>query len=74
MEAYWALAMGRDAEAEGLLREIVSRHPDDLEAGVNLTVLDLRYGRLEAARKRTDYLLGVYPEEPKVQELLSYLR
>jgi tetratricopeptide (TPR) repeat protein/TolB-like protein len=44
IEAYAAFLHGRTAEAERLYREIVSRHPDDLEATLQLAELISAWG------------------------------
>jgi len=70
----WIAHAGNDAgNAEKLYRRIVERVPDDINAGVNIALLDARRGDADAARRRLIRLSGRYPRSPQVARALADL-
>ncbi|MCW4454561.1 hypothetical protein OK348_07100 [Flavobacterium sp. MXW15] len=73
MHAWVAHGSNDTATAEKLYRQIVERVPDDMNAGVNIALLDARRGDLDQARHRLVRLSGRYPRAPQVSRALAEL-
>lgn len=73
MHAWVAHGSNDTATAEKLYRQIVERVPDDMNAGVNIALLDARRGDLDQARHRLMRLSGRYPRAPQVSRALAEL-
>lgn len=70
----WIAHAGNDTEqAESLYRRIAERVPEDVNAGVNIALLDARRGEADAARQRLIQLSGRYPRSPQVARALAEL-
>lgn len=70
----WVAHAGDDAvSAEKLYRRIVERVPDDVNAGVNIALLDARRGDLQDARQRLTRLSGRNPRSMQVSRALAEL-
>ncbi|MQP77133.1 hypothetical protein CQ393_14715 [Stenotrophomonas sp. MYb238] len=73
MQAWVAHANNDAANAERLYRRIVERVPDDINAGVNIALLDARRGDLDDARQRLTRLFGRYPRSQQIARALAEL-
>ncbi len=73
MQAWIAHAGNDTAQAESLYRRIAERVPEDVNAGVNIALLDARRGEADAARQRLTQLSGRYPRSPQVARALAEL-
>ena len=66
-EAWTALVAGDDRAARQHYQALLERVPEDLNAGINLALLDARAGRLDAAAERIDQLGYRHGREPELQ-------
>ena len=73
MQAWLAHADGEGAAAERLYRKIAERVPGDINAGVNIALLEARRGELDDARQRLTQLSGRHPRSPQVARALAEL-
>lgn len=73
MQAWVAHAGNDTARAETLYRRIAERVPEDVNAGVNIALLDARRGDADAARTRLVRLSGRHPRSPQVARALTEL-
>lgn len=73
MQAWVSHADNDAANAERLYRRIVERVPDDINAGVNIALLDARRGDLDDARQRLTRLSGRYPRSQQITRALAEL-
>ena len=73
MQAWVAHAGNDTARAETLYRRIAERVPEDVNAGVNIALLDARRGDADAARTRLVRLSGRHPRSPQVARALAEL-
>jgi Flp pilus assembly protein TadD len=71
LEAYLHIRQGSLEKARAVLSSILATAPDDLEAGLNMAVIDIRSGHHDEARQRLVHLLDQYPEE---DQIIGYLR
>ncbi|MBF0295731.1 MAG: tetratricopeptide repeat protein [Magnetococcales bacterium] len=74
MRAYWEISRGRYDQAAAILKQILERRPDDLEAGLNMAVVEMRTNRSTEAKARLFVLLQRYPGDSRPNEMLRYLR
>jgi Flp pilus assembly protein TadD len=74
LEAYLHIRQGNLVKARAVLSSILATAPDDLEAGLNMAVIDIRSGRHDQARQRLVRLLDQYPEEDQIIDYLRQLR
>lgn len=73
MRAYHAMRQDRLEEAESYLLAVLDQERYDLEAGINLAIVEARLGRIDDARSRAHRLRERYPDEHRVHTLLSRL-
>ncbi|MBF0179763.1 MAG: tetratricopeptide repeat protein [Magnetococcales bacterium] len=74
MRAYWEISRGRHDNAAAILKQILERRPDDLEAGLNMAVVEMRTSRPAEAKARLFALLKLYPGDSRPNEMLRFLR
>ncbi len=73
MQAWLSHAGGDGGAAERLYRKIAERVPGDINAGVNIALLEARRGELDDARRRLAQLSGRHPRSPQVVRALAEL-
>ncbi|MBF0270801.1 MAG: tetratricopeptide repeat protein [Magnetococcales bacterium] len=73
MRAYWEVAKGRYDRAEIYLKQVLERRKDDLEAGLNMAVVEMRTQRTAESRERLHGLSRLYPGDPRIGEMLRHL-
>ena len=73
LKAFWHLKQKQYVAAETLLRNILKRDQDHLEAGVNMAVVEAETQRKEAALKRLRRLKALYPENQVIVEMIRKL-
>lgn len=64
----------RDAqypEARQVLEQVLLQAPLDLDAGLNMAVVQMRLGETSQARRRLEHLKSVYPGDTRVDDLLG---
>ena len=69
IKAYQLLRQKNYADAEILLKKIILKQENDLEAGVNLIIVEINTNQLDSARQRLNRLEELFPENPKIIEL-----
>lgn len=70
----WVAHGSQDMDsAEQLYRQIIERLPDDVNAGVNVALLDAGRGDIDDARHRLMHLAGRYARSPLVARALAEL-
>lgn len=74
MAAYLLMNQGHKEAAAAAYREIYDVAPYDLEAGYNLTLLDLELGRTEQAKNRIQYLKEAFPQSAEIEQLASSIK
>ncbi|MBF0144167.1 MAG: hypothetical protein HQL59_12005 [Magnetococcales bacterium] len=74
MKAFWLVQTNDLSQGEALLKVVLARKPDDLEAGVNMAIVEMRSGRESAAHQRVVRLLKRYPGDLRLRDLLKYFQ
>jgi hypothetical protein len=71
LKAFWFLKQRRYSMARALLEELVSKNENDLEAGINLAILDVKTNHMEAARKRLKAMRRLHEENTVIPVILE---
>lgn len=74
MRAYWNFQRGQYPAAEVDLKKVIALHPDDLEAGINLALIEIHDQRYDQAKSRLKHLRHIYPEHSAVADLIKRLK
>ena len=73
LKAFSLIRQNRLEEARTLLSKVLAISADDLDAGLNMAVIDMKSGRLDSARRRLVQLQEMFPEDTNVTMYLSKL-
>ena len=74
LRAYRLFKLGRYEQASRLYQRITALKSDDLEAGINLALIEMRMDQSQKALRRLDALREVYPDNTLLADLLKRLR
>jgi tetratricopeptide repeat protein len=74
LRAYRFLLQKNYQAAAYPLNKVLEENKDDLEAGVNMAIVEIGTNRFQAARKRLLKLRSLYPENIRVTELIQKIR
>jgi len=74
LRAYWFLLQKDYQAAAYALNKVLEENKDDLEAGVNMAIVEIGTNRFQAARKRLLKLRSLYPENTRIAELIQKIR
>jgi hypothetical protein len=74
LRAYYNIQRGNLALAQADLNAVIAAHPDDLEAGINLAIIEIQDQHYDRAMARLKALRELYPENVQVAALIKRLR
>jgi len=74
LRAYHNFQRGKVALAEADLHKVIAAQPDDLEAGINLALIEIHDQRYDSALVRLKALRQVYPENERIADLIKRLK
>ena len=74
LQSYWHTQQGNLDRASALLQKVLLRKPDDLEAGINMAILEIKAGRIRQADERLSRLREIYPEDTRIPELMEKIK
>lgn len=74
MRAYWHMTQREYPEAEIYLKRVLLQNADDLEAGLNMAIVEANTHRTDDAQQRLQLLSQRYPSESRLQYVLNTLR
>jgi tetratricopeptide (TPR) repeat protein len=74
LRAYWNFKRGKYDLAESELHKVIAANPEDLEAGINLALIEIHYQRCKEAMVRLKKLREIYPENARIADLIKRLR
>ena len=66
MKAYWLQKQGETEQALSAYHSILVLHPDDMQASLNIILLQLTMGFDQRALRRLDDLEDIYPDSVQV--------
>ncbi len=70
LKAFWRMKKGEYGKAADLLVKVLGENPNDLEAGLNMAIIEIKIGQLDRARKRLRALYERHNEDSQVLDLL----
>ena len=73
LKSYWLLQQAQYKSAMSLLQKVLERNENDLEAGINMAIIEIKTDRLQQAGKRLSRLRENYPEDARIAEILNKL-
>jgi len=73
LKAFLAIKAGRLESATQFLDKILEKNPDDLEASMNMAVIEIKKNLFDQAKKRLLRLQEIHPSNRRVDALLSHL-
>ena len=74
MRAYWYMTQQEYDKAEIYLKQVLMRDSEDLEAGLNLAIIEAHTNRKKDAQQRLHLLSQRYPTESRLHYVLNTLR
>ncbi|MFH1077051.1 MAG: tetratricopeptide repeat protein [Pseudomonadota bacterium] len=74
LEAFSYMRQGDFKAAESLLVRVLEKKQDDFDAGINMTIVEIKTGRIKEARKRLSRLNELYPADKNISELMEKIR
>ncbi len=73
MKAYVQLRNKAYGAAAGYLEKVLDQNADDVEAGINMAIIEIYSGQVAAARKRLGRLREIYPENVHITKIVAKL-
>ncbi len=74
LRAFWHLRQDDYKLAASFLKKVLSKNENDLEAGINMAILEIKTNSLIEAGKRLARLREIYPENTLIPELIQKLK
>ncbi|MEA1936400.1 MAG: tetratricopeptide repeat protein [Thermodesulfobacteriota bacterium] len=74
LRAFYHMRQGNYNLAASLLNKVLQKNKNDLEAGVNMAILEIKTGQLTEAKNRLSRLRDVYPHNIRIPELIQKLK
>jgi predicted Zn-dependent protease len=71
MQAFWSLKQGDNKKSRTLLGEVLKRNPSDVDAGLNMAVMEILANEPDQARRRLEELAVGNPDNPTIHSLLE---
>ncbi|MDY6904783.1 MAG: tetratricopeptide repeat protein [Thermodesulfobacteriota bacterium] len=73
LRAYQAILSKDYQMARQLLESVLQDTPEDIEAGINMAIIDLRTGSIRAAKVRLQTLMALYPSDPQLMRIMEQI-
>jgi Flp pilus assembly protein TadD len=73
LKGYWYLQQNQFESAVAVLQKVLADDEDDLEAGVNMAIAEMRLNRWPQARHRLARLREIYPDNARLAEIWEQL-
>ena len=74
LRAFWSLNQQDYESAKKLLKKVLNANKSDLEAGINMAIVEIKTERFQQAGERLKGLRVIYPENAQILELIEKLR
>ncbi len=73
LRAFFYLRTGENRPAVSLLKKVLAGNADDMEAGINMAILEIKARDYTQAKTRLARLKSIYPDNTVISNLLSKL-
>jgi|GEM_PF-2551361 len=74
LRAFWSLNRQDHETAEKFLKKVLDLNERDLEAGINMAIIEIKTKGFQQAEKRLKELREIYPENSAIVELIEKLK
>jgi hypothetical protein len=74
LRAYWSLQNNDYESAASYLTKVLEKNSEDLEAGINMAIIDINSSRPQLARIRLQELEKIYPDNLSIADLMQKLQ
>jgi len=74
LRAFWSLNRQDYESATSFLKKVLDKNERDLEAGINMAIVEIKTKRFQQAEKRLKGLREIYPENTTISELIETLK
>jgi len=74
LRAFVCMRKDKYQSAALLLREVLRKNENDLEAGINMAIIEIKTGQIPEAINRLATLREIYPEDTLIPELIQKLK
>ena len=74
LRAFVCMRKNKYQSAALLLREVLRKNENDLEAGINMAIIEIKTGQIPEAINRLAILREIYPEDTLIPELIQKLK
>ena len=74
LRAFWSLNRQDYESATSFLKKVLDKNERDLEAGINMAIVEIKTKRFQRAEKRLKRLREIYPENTAISELIETLK
>jgi len=74
LRAFWCLNRQDHESAKKLLKKVLDTNERDLEAGINMAIVEIKTKRFQEAEKRLKGLMEIFPENTTISELIKTLK
>ncbi|MBW2265724.1 MAG: tetratricopeptide repeat protein [Deltaproteobacteria bacterium] len=71
LRAFWHMRQGDFEAPVSLLTAVLAQEQNDLEAGINMAIVEIKTHRLDKARKRLAKLREVYPANTIIEDIIQ---
>ena len=74
LRAFWSLNRQDYESATSFLKKVLDKNERDLEAGINMAIVEIKTKRFQRAEKRLKGLREIYPENTAISKLIEKLK
>jgi len=74
LRAFWCLTRQDYESATSFLKKVLDKNERDLEAGINMAIVEIKTKRFQQAEERLKGLREIYPENTAILELIEKLK
>ena len=74
LRAFWCLNRHDYESATSFLKKVLDKNEKDLEAGINMAIVEIKTKRFQQAEERLKRLREIYPENTAILELIEKLK
>ncbi len=74
LRSFWSLNQKDYESADKLLKKVLNTNRNDLEAGINMAIVEIKTERFQQAEERLKGLRVIYPENTVILELIEKLK
>ncbi|MBN1381457.1 MAG: tetratricopeptide repeat protein [Deltaproteobacteria bacterium] len=71
LKSFYLINQGNYEAAESLLSAILKKDKDDLEAGINMAILEIKTGQVREAKIRLYRLRDIHPQDTLIPDLIN---